>query len=192
MKVIGFDKLVEIHAQTFKRNHEMLPEEHITLYSNDVILVMFVVEIQVLQNSQLDTCLILELLFIADDFECNRLLCLMIKTLDSLTKAAHAQEFLHFVPVSQVVFKDNLVVALIVIKTMVEDAHLLQSVFCPLHLLDWTIFYQVSFNLLLAILAKIVNFVAETLNFLLLEFSEELAKVFDSIARSHREIWSDR
>ena len=78
----------------------MLPEHHEVLDSNDIVLVVPVMVVEILEDSQLHTSLILELLLIANDFDSDTLVGLVIKTLDSLTKAALAQELEYFVSIT--------------------------------------------------------------------------------------------
>jgi hypothetical protein len=58
----------------------------------------------------------------------------------------------------------NLVVSLIIVVSVIEDAHLLQSLLVPLHLLLTPILQNVAFYLLFAVLAQIVDFVAVSLH----------------------------
>ena len=78
----------------------MLPEHHEVLDSDDIVLVVPVMVVEILEDSQLHTSLILELLLIANDFDSDTLVGLVIKTLDSLTKAALAQELEYFVSIT--------------------------------------------------------------------------------------------
>ena len=78
----------------------MLPEHHEVLDSDDIVLVVPVMVVEILEDSQLHTSLILELLLIANDFDSDTLVGLVIKTLDSLTKAALAKELEYFVSIT--------------------------------------------------------------------------------------------
>jgi hypothetical protein len=46
----------------------MLSEDKVVIYADDVVLVMLVVVVQVLKDPQLHSCLVLEFLFVSDDF----------------------------------------------------------------------------------------------------------------------------
>ena len=82
----------------------MLSENSIIVNSNDIVHIVFIVIVEVLENAQLDACLVLELFLVANDLYRNFLLVLVIITLDSLAKASLAQEFKNFVSVSKMVF----------------------------------------------------------------------------------------
>jgi hypothetical protein len=56
----------------------------------------------------------------------------MIQALDCLTKTSLAQEFKDLIPEAEVIFKDHLIVSLVIIIPMVEDIHLFQTFFMPL------------------------------------------------------------
>ena len=68
----------------------MLSKYHIVFNPDNIIHIVFVMVIQILQNSQLYSSLILKLLLIADDFDGDIFVCLMVKALNGLAKAALA------------------------------------------------------------------------------------------------------
>jgi hypothetical protein len=81
----------------------VLSENTVVLHADDVILIILVMIIQVFQNFELNTCLILKLFLIPDNFNSNVFFGLMIKTLDSLTETALPQKFQYFISVSKMV-----------------------------------------------------------------------------------------
>ena len=70
----------------------MLSKDHIIFDSNNIIHIIFVMVIQILQNSELYSGLILKLFLIADDFDGDLLVCLMVKALNGLAKATLTKE----------------------------------------------------------------------------------------------------
>ena len=69
----------------------MLTEYMVVVYPNDIILVMRIIIVQELKDLQLHSGLVLELLFVPDYLNSDKVACLMIKALDSLSKAARAE-----------------------------------------------------------------------------------------------------
>lgn len=160
LEIVVLDKFIQIYAQAFKSYYQVFSKQHITFDSNDVVGVVFVMMVQIFQDFEFDTCLILELLFIPYYFESHHFFRFVIEAFYCLAEASLAKELQHFVPISKMVFQHNLIIALVIVISMIENAHLLEPSFVPLHLLWWTLFYYVSFYLFPAILAKIVNLVA--------------------------------
>jgi len=156
-------------------------------HSDHVVLVVLVVVVQVLQDLQLYTSLKLELLLVADDFDSDCLLSLVIQTLDSLTEAPLAKERKHFVAEGEVVVEDNLVVSLLVVVAVVEDTHLLQAVLVALHLLERALLDDVALDLLLAVLTQVVDLVAVLTQLSLLVVIEDRAEMFERIRAVERE-----
>ena len=70
----------------------MVSENHVVFYSNNIILIHFIMIIQKLEYLKLHTGLILKLLFILNYFKCYYFIILMIETFYSLSKAARAKK----------------------------------------------------------------------------------------------------
>ena len=66
----------------------MLSEDHVVFHSDNVVLIVRVMLIQILYNLKFHACLVLELLLISDYFYCNVLLSCVVQALYSLPKAA--------------------------------------------------------------------------------------------------------
>lgn len=64
----------------------MLPKHAVIFDTNDVVGVFWIILLQVQQNFELNTSLMLELLFVSDDLDCNDLASLVIDALQSLSK----------------------------------------------------------------------------------------------------------
>ena len=81
LKVILLDELVQIDAQQFEDNDKVFSKDEVVQNSDDVILVLFVIQVEQLEYLQLHARLVLELLLITHNFERNQLVSLMVETL---------------------------------------------------------------------------------------------------------------
>lgn len=140
LKIIVLYKLIKINTQAFKCNQKMLPKNNIIFNSDYIILIIFIMMIQKFQYSQFNTRLILKFLFISNNLDSINFLCFVIKTLYSLSKTSLPKKFKDFISICQMILKNNLVITLIVIKSMIEYIHLFQSFFVPLNILCRFIF----------------------------------------------------
>lgn len=95
----------------------MVAKDFIVYHAHDIVLVVDVSVIQQLKNLELNSSLILELLFISDNFDCDQFLQLVIKTLDSLAKTARTQFVYDLIPIAQMIIHNDQVVAAIIIIT---------------------------------------------------------------------------
>ena len=93
----------------------MIAEYAVILYLNDVVLIFWVLLLQMLKDSELDTRLVLIALLVFDDLQRNDLACLVVEALKCLPKATFAEEIKNFKPVVDVVLKNNLVVTIFII-----------------------------------------------------------------------------
>ena len=133
LKIIILNKFIQIDAQALECYQKVLSEDHEVVYPNDVVLIVLVVDVQVLQRLELDSSLVLELLLVPYDLDGHQVLCLVIQAFDCLAETTLPKELEDFVSVAEVVFKDDLVVALLVVVAIVEYIHLFQSLFMPLN-----------------------------------------------------------
>ena len=89
------------------------------LDANDVVGVVSVVVAQMQQDLQLHPCLMLELLFVPDDLDCDVFSCFMVECLQRLAERSFAKEVNHFKPVSYVVTQHYIVVSSVVVEAEV-------------------------------------------------------------------------
>ena len=82
----------------------MLPKHAVIFDTNDVVGVFWIIVLQVQQNFELNTSLMLELLFVSDDLDCNDLASLVIDALQSLSKRSFPQIINDFEPVCDLIF----------------------------------------------------------------------------------------
>lgn len=91
LEVVAFDKLIEIHTQHFKNQDQMLAEDKFLFDADDILFVFGVIVTQLLEDLRLDQSLLVEALFVSEDFKSSIFLILMIEALEDLAKAALAK-----------------------------------------------------------------------------------------------------
>jgi hypothetical protein len=98
----------------------MFSEHRVVLHVYDVHHVFHVILLQILQNSQFHSCLVVVFLFVFDYFNRDFLLFLMIEGFDGNAETTLAKESEDLVPVSNVILNCNPVVSLAVIEPEVR------------------------------------------------------------------------
>ena len=78
LEFVVLNEIVHVDAQTFESYQEVLPKHHKVIHSNDVVLIEFVVQVQILQSLQLDASLILELFLVSNDLDGDGALGLVV------------------------------------------------------------------------------------------------------------------
>lgn len=97
----------------------MLSEIATVFDPNDVVLIVGVPVPQVGHYVEFDGGLVLELLFVSDDLHSDDFTCLVVETFDGLAEGAFAEEIEDFKSESEMVTKDDCVIALFVIIPIV-------------------------------------------------------------------------
>ena len=97
----------------------MLSIDGEVLYPDNIVNIIGIMLLQVIEYIQLDPCLVVKALLVADNLHCNELIGLVVIALQGLSERAFAQEFLDLISVAEVVVKDHLVVAAIIIIPIV-------------------------------------------------------------------------
>lgn len=115
MEVVLLDEFVKVYAQEFERDEQMLPENVEVQNAYDVVFIVFVTPLEIFEQPELNSSLVLEPLFVSDHLDGHHLLVLVIKALQSLPKAAGAKFVEHFPPVREMVLHDDLVVTSIIV-----------------------------------------------------------------------------
>lgn len=103
----------------------MLPEYHVVLDVDDIHDIISVMLPQVLEDLQLHASLIVVFLFVLDYLDGKLLLRLVIYALECRSKRALSKELKDLIPVANMVSCNDLIVSLVIIKTMVLVKHLL-------------------------------------------------------------------
>lgn len=86
LEVSSLQEIIEIDAEKFKGDTQMVSKLIHILHSNDVVLVLRIMVSQMRKDLHLDLRLVLKLLAVLDDFESYQFLLLMVKTLYTLSK----------------------------------------------------------------------------------------------------------
>ena len=97
----------------------MLPVNGEVLYPDYIVDIIGVMLLQVIENVQLDPSLVVKALLVADNLHCNELIGLVVIALQGLSERTLPEEFLDLISVAEVVIKDHLVVAAIIIIPIV-------------------------------------------------------------------------
>ena len=64
----------------------MFPEDLVVNQSHNVVLICLVLLVEIFEKLQLYSSLVLESLFVSDDFDSHHLFCLVVETFKSLAK----------------------------------------------------------------------------------------------------------
>lgn len=121
MEVVAFDELVEIHAQHLEGEDQVLAEDELLLYANDVLFVLWVVVAELLQNLGFNETLLVESLLVSENLERNVLLVLVIKTFEYLAEAALSKPVYDLETVADVLALLGDVLVLVVVEAVVVD-----------------------------------------------------------------------
>ena len=102
LEVVHFYELVEVHAQQFERDNQVLPEHELVRPPNDILFVFGVSPVQVLDQLSLDQALLVQSLFVFQNLQRAKLFFFMVEAPLNNSKAALAQFLHHLVTVGQV------------------------------------------------------------------------------------------
>lgn len=91
---------------------------------DDMVLLFVVPFTKIIEDLDLHQCLVMETLLIANDLDRNRFACLMVSTVQHLTKRALAQGIHDFIAESEMIAIDHLVIATFIIVAKVVDNNL--------------------------------------------------------------------
>jgi hypothetical protein len=119
IEVVDFEELEEVHAHEFKADAEMLAEDHVVVQVDHIHDVLGVVLFQILQNLELNPCLVVVLLLVLDHLHGHFAASFVVNALEGRSKTALAQEGLDLIPVANVVIVDYLVVTLVIVIPIV-------------------------------------------------------------------------
>ena len=119
LEIILLNEFVQIHTEQFKRQEQMFAENGVVKDPHNVVFVILVFVFEESEQAKFYACLVLESLLVANYFDSNHHLLLVVKALQSLAKATRAKLVQHFKSVGQMVFELNLVISSFVIKAKV-------------------------------------------------------------------------
>jgi hypothetical protein len=90
LEVVGLYKFIEIHRKQLKTENQVLSKDIVIQNPHNIMLVVFILVVQQLQQFEFDRRLVLEPPFVPDYFDCHHLLRLMVETLDRLPERPSA------------------------------------------------------------------------------------------------------
>lgn len=111
VEIVDFQKFEEVHAQQFETHAQVLSENDVVLDVDDVHDIVHIVLLQVLQNLEFHAGLVVVLLFVLHDLDCNLLLLLVVDAPEGCAETSLTQELDDLVSVADVVVHDHLVVS---------------------------------------------------------------------------------
>ena len=97
----------------------MVAEYAVILDLDDVVLVLGVLPLEVLEDTQLDTSLVLVSLLVFYYFDGHCLACLVVDAFERLTEAALPEEVDHLETIVDVVLEHDDVVAILIVVTRI-------------------------------------------------------------------------
>ena len=85
-EVVVLDELIEVDREQLEADHEVLPEHHVVLDANDVEGIIGVILLQVHEDLEFYSCLVLETLLVSDELNRDMLLGLVVEAFDGLAE----------------------------------------------------------------------------------------------------------
>ena len=119
LEVVTLDELVQIHAQHFESKYQVFAKDELLLDSNYIFLVVGVVLAELFDDLGFDQALLVQPLFISQNFKSHDVLLHVVHALEHLPKRALAQPLNDFIPVSNVVALGGYVLVFVVVKTVI-------------------------------------------------------------------------
>lgn len=119
MEVIKFYELVKVHGKHFERQNQMLPENETIDDSDYVTFVVGVFLFKTLEDGSLNETLLVESLFVPQNFESHHLARLVVQALEHLPERAFTNVFLYLIPVAKMIFNITYKLPFIIIKASV-------------------------------------------------------------------------
>ena len=78
LELVILDELVQIDREQFEGDDQVVAEHTMILDLNYVVLVVWVLFLQVLENVQFNACLVLVTLFVLNDFHGDNFVCFVV------------------------------------------------------------------------------------------------------------------
>ena len=85
---------------------QMIPKVEIVQHVNDVVRSIGVLFAQLIENANLDECLMVEAFLVANDFDCDVLTRFMVKSTNHLSKASLSNHFQNFIAIANVIMNN--------------------------------------------------------------------------------------
>lgn len=82
---------------------QMIPKVEVVQHVNDVVRSIGVLLAEFVENAHLDERLMVEALFVSDDFDCDILICFVVQCANHLPKAALANHLQDLIAIANVI-----------------------------------------------------------------------------------------
>jgi len=120
--VVHLNELVEVDAVQVEHQTQMVAPNEVVCEFDDALVILRIVLLEQKQKFRFDRRLIVVLLLVLDDFDCDLLLRLVVQAANHITESTLAYYLFNFVAVADLVPALKSVVALIIVKTVVYES----------------------------------------------------------------------
>jgi hypothetical protein len=120
--VVHLDELVEVDAVQVEHQTQMVAPNEVVCELDDALVILRIVLLEQKQKFRFDRRLIVVLLLVLDDLDCDLLLRLVVQTANHITEGTLAYYLFNFVAVADLITALKSVVALIIVKTVVYES----------------------------------------------------------------------
>lgn len=115
LELVLLDELVQVDAEQFKRETDVVSEGEVVQQVDYVVRVLSILFFQVFQNSNLLVGLPVKSPLVANNLQCDMLLCFVVVSLQDLPKASLSQNLQYLIPVRHMVVCHHLIAPLVII-----------------------------------------------------------------------------
>lgn len=106
-----------------KADTQMIPEVEIVQHMDDVVRSIGVFLTEFVKYANLNECLMMEAFLVADNFDCDILICFVVQSSDDLTKASFSNHFENLVAVTNVIVNHLRRVKVLIILSVNKKKH---------------------------------------------------------------------
>ncbi len=92
MEVVVLYELIKVNRQQLKAYDQMLPKDRIVFQPDDIVHIIRIVFLQVHQDLELHSCLVMEPLFVSDNLHCHKRVCLIVIAFKGLAETTLTQK----------------------------------------------------------------------------------------------------
>ena len=122
MVVVHLNELVEVDAVQVEHQTQMVAPNKVVCELDDALVILRIVLLEQKQKFRFDRRLIVVLLLVLNDLDCDLLLRLVVQAADNITEGTLAYYLFNFVAVADLITALKSVVALIIVKTVVYES----------------------------------------------------------------------
>lgn len=122
MVIVHLNELVEVDAVEVEHQTQMVAPNEVVCEFDDALVILRIVLLEQKQKLRFDRRLIVVLLLILDDLDCDLLFRLVVQAANHITEGTLAYYLFNFVAVADLITALKSVVALIIVKTVVYES----------------------------------------------------------------------